>query len=65
MEQRGDTFNRAMDRLRDEMAKEKSEQLQLLREVSREDGKAADMFATALVNGCKQLMNQIGEGAGT
>jgi len=40
-----------------------SSALQLLREVSREDGKAADMFATALVNGCKQLMNQIGEGA--
>lgn len=37
MEQRGDTFNRAMDRLRDEMAREKSE----------------------------QLMNQIGEGAGS
>lgn len=41
-----------------------SSALSLLREVSREDGKAADMFATALVNGCKQLMNQIGEGAG-
>lgn len=40
-----------------------SSALSLLREVSREDGKAADMFATALVNGCKQLMNQIGEGA--
>jgi len=40
-----------------------SSALSLLREVSREDGKAADMFAMALVNGCKQLMNQIGEGA--
>lgn len=34
--------------------------LSLLREVAREDGKAADMFATALVNGCKQLMRQLG-----
>lgn len=32
MEQRGDTFNRAMDRLRDEMAREKGQQLQLLGE---------------------------------
>lgn len=38
-----------------------SSALSLLREVSREDGKAADMFATAIVNGCKQLMNQLGE----
>lgn len=36
--------------------------LELLREVAREDGHAADMFATALTKGCQQLMNQLGEG---
>lgn len=36
--------------------------LDLLREVAREDGHAADMFATALTKGCQQLMNQLGEG---
>lgn len=35
--------------------------LTLLREVAMEDGHAANMFATALTNGCKQLMNQLGE----
>lgn len=34
--------------------------LTLLREVAREDGKAADLFATALTRGCQQLMNQLG-----
>ena len=33
----------------------------LLREVAKEDAKTADLFATAIVNGCKQLMNQLGE----
>ena len=34
--------------------------LTLLQEVAREDGKAADAFATALNRACQQLMNQIG-----
>ena len=34
--------------------------LTLLREVAREDGKAADAFATALTKGCEILMNQLG-----
>lgn len=36
--------------------------LTLLREVAREDGHAADAFATALTNACKVLMNQLGSG---
>ena len=34
--------------------------LELLREVARENPKAADLFATALTKGCEQLMNQLG-----
>ena len=34
--------------------------LNLLREVAKEDGHAADAFATALTNACKVLMNQLG-----
>jgi len=34
--------------------------LNLLKEVAREDGKAADAFATAITNACKVLMNQLG-----
>ena len=34
--------------------------LNLLREVAREDGKAASAFATALTNACKVLLNQLG-----
>ena len=36
--------------------------LTLLQEVAREDGHAADAFATALTNACKVLMNQLGSG---
>lgn len=35
--------------------------LSLLREVAKEDGHAADAFATALTNACRVLMNQLGE----
>ena len=34
--------------------------LDLLREVAKEDPKAADLFATALTRGCQQLMGQLG-----
>lgn len=34
--------------------------LTLLQEVAREDGKAADAFATAVTKGCQVLMNQLG-----
>ena len=37
--------------------------LALLREVAAEDPHAADVFATALTNGCKQLMTQLGGSA--
>jgi hypothetical protein len=36
--------------------------LNLLKDVAREDGHAADAFATALTNACKVLMNQLGSG---
>ena len=34
--------------------------LALLKEVAREDGHAADAFATAMTNACRVLMNQLG-----
>ena len=34
--------------------------LTLLQEVAREDGHAADAFATAITNACKVLMTQLG-----
>ena len=34
--------------------------LNLLKEVAKEDGHAANVFATALTNACKVLMNQLG-----
>ena len=37
--------------------------LALLEAVAQEDANAANMYATALVNGCKQLMNKLGEEA--
>jgi chromosome segregation ATPase len=36
--------------------------LNLLKEVAREDGHAADAFATAITNACRVLMNQLGTG---
>ena len=36
--------------------------LEMLKEVAREDEKAANAFATAIVTGCKRLMEQLGEG---
>lgn len=41
-----------------------SNALQLLREVAREDSKAADVFATALVSACRRLTEQLGTKAG-
>ena len=41
-----------------------SDALSLLTEVAREDAHTADMFATALVNGCRQLMTRLGKGVG-
>ncbi len=38
--------------------------LALLKEVAREDGKAADAFATAISAGCKRLIEKLGESEG-
>ena len=39
-----------------------SSALVLLREVAMEDGKAADMYATAMLSACRRLMEQLGTG---